>query len=243
MYCDWSHYESGRAHLVPGGLGFVEDGVRLNCHGGSHLDARGHVIAEGTLALGIDAATTVGGLSRLDVAQVARTGVVCRAVLCDLTLASHGAPLERAHEVTLSDIESCLVREGAEIEPGDMLLLHTGSLRRYRLEGRARFFHDYSEPGVSDDRALIDWIDEKDILGLGSDTLANELPRSPRTREEYPMHRHLLRDRGLQFHETLWLEDLALDCARDGVYAGLYVASPLKIVGGSGSPVNPLFVK
>ena len=36
---------------------------------------------------------------------------------------------------------------------------------------------------------------------------------------------------------------LAADCAEDGRYAFLYVAAPLKVAKGSGSPVNPVVIK
>jgi kynurenine formamidase len=243
MYRDWSHYEKGLAQPVAGGVASVDDGVLLNCHGGSHLDALGHVICEGTITGGVPASSTVGGLADADVAAVARVGVVCRGVLVDLCRPHGGEPLPRDHEVTLGELESCLDAQGVTVERGDMLLLHTGSLRRYWTEGTAAFFAGYSEPGLSHDDLLFDWVDAHAVLGVGSDTLANELPRCPRTGEEYSLHRYLLRDRGLQFHEGLWLEDLAADCAADGRYVGLYVASPLKLVGASGSPINPLFLK
>lgn len=39
------------------------------------------------------------------------------------------------------------------------------------------------------------------------------------------------------------LKDLADDCAKDGQYDFLFVGAPLKIVGGTGSPVNPFAIK
>ena len=39
------------------------------------------------------------------------------------------------------------------------------------------------------------------------------------------------------------LEKLADDCEQDGQYAFLYVAAPLKVAKGSGSPVNPVVIK
>ncbi len=243
VYRDWSHYEKGLVHPLPGGVASVDDGVLLNCHGGSHLDARGHIMAEGAIAGGVSASSTVGGLAEADVAAVARLGIFCRGVLVDLCSCSDGTPLARDHEVTLAELESCLRAEEVELEPGDMLLLRTGSLLRFGQEGPEFFWKDYSEPGLSRDEALFAWLDDLPVLGIGTDTLANELPTNPRTGEQYPLHRYLLRDRGLQFHEGLWLEELAADCAADRRYVGLYVASPLKMVGASGSPVNPLFRK
>lgn len=243
MYQDWSSYEKGILRPDAGNVAWVDDGVLLNCHGGTHIDALGHVIVDGTIAGGVDASSTVGGLAHADVAAIARLGVISRGVLVDLCRKNADQPLARDHQVTLGEIESCLRDEHVEIAPGDMLLLRTGSLERYRREGSAEFFTEYSEPGLSHDEELFAWIDECGLLGIGSDTLANELPRDPAAHEEFCLHHHLLRDRGLQFHEVLWLEELAADCAADGRYIGLYVASPLKLVGASGSPVNPLFVK
>jgi kynurenine formamidase len=243
MYQDWSHYEKGVLHPDAGNVAWVDDGVLLNCHGGSHLDALGHVIVDGTIAGGVSASSTVGGLEHADVAAIARLGVLCRGVLVDLCRENGGAPLARDHLVTFDEIRSCLRDQHVDIASGDMLLLRTGSLERYHQEGAAAFFTDYSEPGLSYDQALFEWIDAHRVLGIGSDTLANELPRDPSAHEEFCLHHHLLRDRGLQFHEVLSLAELAADCAVDGRYAGLYVASPLKLVGASGCPVNPLFVK
>jgi len=39
------------------------------------------------------------------------------------------------------------------------------------------------------------------------------------------------------------LEALAEDCARDGAWEALFSAPPLRVVGGVGSPLNPLAVK
>ena len=126
---------------------------------------------------------------------------------------------------------------------GDVILIRTGSLPRFYEVGPQEFFADYSEPGLSDDPELIEWIDRQQIVGIGTDSLANELPYSARSDQMYPLHRLLLRNRGMTFHEALWLEELAADSRADGCYAGLYVALPLKLVGASGSPMNPLFVK
>jgi hypothetical protein len=56
-------------------------------------------------------------------------------------------------------------------------------------------------------------------------------------------HVAALRDLGLLVGELFDLDELASDCAADGAYAGLFVAAPMPIVGASGSPLNPLFIK
>jgi kynurenine formamidase len=50
------------------------------------------------------------------------------------------------------------------------------------------------------------------------------------------VHRLLLVERGIHIVETLQLEELAAD----GVGEFAFVAAPLKLVGGTGSPLRPL---
>jgi kynurenine formamidase len=48
---------------------------------------------------------------------------------------------------------------------------------------------------------------------------------------------------GLLIEEMWALEELAADCAADGVYEFFLTAAPLPITGAVGSPVNPIAVK
>jgi kynurenine formamidase len=52
-----------------------------------------------------------------------------------------------------------------------------------------------------------------------------------------------MRNLGVTFAEIIDLDALAADCAADGQYTFLYTAAPLKVVNGTGAPVNPLVVK
>jgi kynurenine formamidase len=58
-----------------------------------------------------------------------------------------------------------------------------------------------------------------------------------------PLHIALMRNLGVVFTEAAWLDDLADHCAADSRYEFLYAAAPLKIVGGSGSMVNPIVIR
>jgi len=48
---------------------------------------------------------------------------------------------------------------------------------------------------------------------------------------------------GLTVGEMFDLDALAEDCAADGVWEFLFIAPPLRITGGVGSPLNPLAIK
>jgi hypothetical protein len=47
---------------------------------------------------------------------------------------------------------------------------------------------------------------------------------------------------GVHLLDYLQLEDLARHCERTGRWAFLFVAAPLRVPGGTGSPVNPIAV-
>ena len=56
-------------------------------------------------------------------------------------------------------------------------------------------------------------------------------------------HVAALRDLGLLVGELFELDELAADCAADGIYEGMFIATVMPVVGASGSPLNPIVVK
>jgi len=242
-YRDWSHYASGKAAVEAHRPCSADDGFFISCHGTTHMDALGHIWVDDQLYNGYPAKTTAGWLERCSIAPMSQRGVVTRAVLFDVA-AARGVPyLPPKSEITLQELLSVAADTGTEVQKGDVILIRTGSLPRFYEVGPQEFFSDYSEPGLSDDPELIEWIDREQIAGVGTDSLANELPYSVRSDQLYPLHRLLLRNRGITFHEALWLEELAADSQADGCYSGMYIALPLKLVGATGSPMNPIFIK
>jgi kynurenine formamidase len=82
-----------------------------------------------------------------------------------------------------------------------------------------------------------------EIPNLVTDTIANEVTIHPEHGVALPLHVALMANLGVTFTEIATLDDLAADCAEDGQYRFLYAAAPLKVVGGTGAPVNPIVVK
>jgi kynurenine formamidase len=82
-----------------------------------------------------------------------------------------------------------------------------------------------------------------EIPNLVTDTIANEVTVDPNNGVALVLHNALMRNLGVTLTEIADLEALAADSAEDGQYEGLYVAAPLKVAKGSGSPVNPVVLK
>ena len=91
--------------------------------------------------------------------------------------------------------------------------------------------------------ACVEWLHAREVAAVATDTNAVEVIPFEDPAVPLPVHQLCIRDMGLTLGEMFDLDELAADCARDGVWEFLFSAPPLKVVGGVGSPLNPLAVK
>ena len=255
MMRDKGHYESGKVKRVEGygGGESSEDLLMLPLHGTTHFDALGHVWYGDKLFNGFDANTTKGGLEFCSIAPIAEHGVIGRAVLADIPRFKGIEHLENGYHIPFEELKACLSWQNTEIQKRDILLVRTGWLNVFYGGEREKFYGEDEEksgrsfnliePGLSYEKELIEWFYEMEIPALCTDTLGNEQTFSSTTCTHFPLHRALIRDQGVLFGEIFNLETLAEDCAKDKIYEFMFMASPLKINGGTGSPANPMAIK
>jgi len=240
MSRDRGSYEAGKD--VPGGERQSADDVMiLPVHGTTHVDALGHFWYADEMYNGFDPNTTKGGLDRLSIEPIAERGVVGRGVLLDIARHRGVDSLERNAHISLDELQACAEEQGVELEKRDILVIRTGWLERF-YDGEQELIQEFDEPGITYSQELAEWFHEMEIPAFATDTLANEQTHSE-IGLKLPLHAAFLRDQGILFNEVNRLDELADDCADDGQYSFLYTCSPLKIVGGTGSPVNPLVIK
>ncbi len=79
------------------------------------------------------------------------------------------------------------------------------------------------------------------VAALGSDGNSDTAPSSTEG-VDFPIHVLAIAAMGIHLLDYLQFEDLRVACRRAGRWEFLFVAAPLLIVGGTGSPVNPLAV-
>jgi kynurenine formamidase len=139
--------------------------------------------------------------------------------------------------ITPQHLDAALKATKTTIEPGDLVLLRTGWARYFT--NFAQFVtggqgdqagHAVAGPGPEIDGAR--WLSERGVFAAGSDTIAFEKVPTP----SMPVHVHLLVESGIHIIEALNLEDLS----RDGIHEFVFIAAPLKLRGGTGSPIRPL---
>jgi len=238
------HHRAGLQHLMgrdggdysagarrPGGFQFAEDTVITPLHIGTHVDALCHAWCDGRLFNGYRESTirSTTGATRLGIEKM--PPVVTRGVLVDV-VALRGRTLHDGEEVTREDVEQCLSDARLTLEPGDAVLIHTGWLASQQPGLDVDF---NAEPGIGMDAAR--WLVESDVALIGCDNFAIEVMPF-REGEVFPVHQCVIRDFGVPLLEGLALARLVSTGRREF----FFVAAPLPIVGGTGSPLTPLAI-
>lgn len=117
--------------------------------------------------------------------------------------------------------------------PGSVVLFRTG-LMKYWDDSERYLGTGVGVPGVSLSGAR--WLTDRGVLAVGSDTASFE-HKPEWTVPALDVHVHLLVERGVPIMESVQLEELAADRVHSGFH---FVAAPLRIKGGTGSPIRPL---
>ena len=240
---DKGDFACGRGPAIPGGSEYSDDMIIMFLQGTTQYDALGHAWIEDQLWNGYDARTTGKKMTKADIFPVAERGVVGRGVLIDMARHRGKDALERGEGFDHTDLLEAAAAQGVTIEKRDILLVRTGWIGSYYRRTPEEFYRDFVEPGLGYSPELVAWFQEMEIPNLVTDTIANELSLDPATGAFLPLHIALMRNLGVLFTEIASLDALAQDCADDGQWDFLYTAAPLKVIGGTGAPVNPIAIK
>jgi len=232
--------ETGTTQHYPGAFRYADDYVFMALQAASQWDAVAHVFYDEQLYNGFPSSSvSVNGAARCSVDRLS-PGVVGRGVLLDVPRLRGERWLEAGEAITPDDLDQAVAAQQVDIFAGDILLVRTG-WRRMFLEHRDAGAFKAGEPGLS--VRCADWLHEHEIAAIASDNFAVEVIPSEFEDEVFPLHMILLRDMGMPLGEILDFEELAADCAQDGVYEFQFCAPPIKFARGVGSPINPLALK
>jgi len=207
----------------------------LGGHVGTHIDALGHVSQDGLLYGGIDASSSQSnhGLTELGIDTV--DPIFCRGVMLDVAAYHETDVLDPGYEVTVEDLVGASEAAGVAVVGGDAVLIRTGWADHWRDSDLFRG-QVAGAPGPGENAAR--WLVDHDVRVTGAETIAYEVIRPGEGHATLPVHRILLVEAGINIMEVMNLTDLA----EASVHEFLFVAAPLKIVGGTGSPMRPLAV-
>ena len=217
----------------------AKDYVGADYHndGHSHIDAFCHVGYEGSLYNGVptDAVTDHGATA--DSIEVLENGLIGRGVLLDIPRLRALPWLEPGEHVFREDLEAAEREQGVSVGAGDILLVRTGLAKR--LADLGAWETAKAKPGLHP-RAM-PFLGERGVAALGCDGNSDTAP-STTEGVAFPIHVLALNAMGAHLLDYLQLEDLAVACEQAGRWEFLFIAAPLRITGGTGSPVNPLAI-
>lgn len=209
----------------------------INYHGytHSHIDAQRHIAHDGKIYNGypLERVDQIGS-GNMGIHHM-KNGIFTRGVLVDIPLLKGVSYLEPGTSITIADLEAWEKKSGITVQRGDVLLIRTGRWAREKEKGMWKF--DENAAGLHASTAK--WLKERDVAVLGSDGTADVLP-SGCEGQTHPLHQLVLIGLGMPLLDNLNLEDIATVAAGQNRWEFLLVLAPLRVIGGTGSPLNPI---
>ncbi len=161
---------------------------------------------------------------------------ITRGILVDVAAYKGLESLEHGYEVTVMDVQGALERQGISeesLEPGDAYFF------RY---GWAQYWEDHNKyntnpPGIGLEVAK--WIVKKKASMIGSDQWTTEVVPNPDKNLAFPVHQELITRNGVWNLENMNLDELS----EDKVYEFLFIHTPIRFKGATGSPARPIAIR
>jgi kynurenine formamidase len=190
-----------------------------------------------------DGSGSVSFSRHLGLEHMAAHGVQGRGVLIDV--AHHLGNTPEWTPVGMATLREIMAADNVVIEPGDMVLIHTGfatqvlAWNRNPDAAKIRAMYPYLD---GEDEEVLEWITRSQMSALIADNYAVEGWPAP-SREPHtliPVHHLCLFKLGIPLGELWYLHDLAAWLRANNRSRFLLTAPPLRLPGAIGSPLTPV---
>ena len=222
-----------------GTLRFAKDYIGVDYHndGHSHIDALCHVAFDGALYNGRPSTSISSEGASVDTIEAVKDGLVGRGVLLDVP-GLRGVPwLEPGDHIYPDDLERAERKQGVKVVDGDILLVRTGHTHRLGELGP----WDTASAKAGLHPTVARFLSDRRVAALGSDGNSDTAP-STTEGIDFPIHALALNAMGVHLLDYLQFEDLLAACERERRWEFLFAGAPLRVVEGTGSPLNPLAI-
>ena len=223
--------------VTTAGPPYAMDRLAVTYHGGAHthMDALSHRLFDGRIYNGFDATeVTLEDGAKKDSIYTAHAGIVTRGVLMDIP-ALKGVPyLQPGTRIFVEDLEAWERKSGVRVSAGDALFIRTG--RWVRAKTGATASSDTS--GL--DASVIPWLKRRDVAVIASEFALDARPSSDGL--GLAVHDFALAYLGIHVIDNCDLTALAEAAGARKRWAFQFIAAPLPIRTGTGSPINPIAV-
>ena len=162
--------------------------------------------------------------------------IITRGVLIDIA-GYKGVPvLPPTYEVTVADVRGALARQGmteASLQRGDAIFFAYGWSANWKNPS----IYQAGQPGIGLEVAR--WVVDRRPSMVGSDSSGLEVTPNPDPELIFPVHQELLTKQGIWNLENLHFEELLAERA----YEFLFVFTPVRFKGATGSPGRPIAIR
>jgi kynurenine formamidase len=215
----------------------ARDYLALDLHGlwTTHVDALSHMFVRGEMFGGRPASEVRSDGARSNTVLSMADGVVGRGVLLDVARVRQRPYFGLGEVVTVDDLEAAEASQGVHVGRGDVLSVMWGrEARRSVTRGFDGFSGLHAE--------CLPWLHRRQVAVLGSDGISDPMPFVGTPQWPFPVHQIGITAMGLHLIDNMKLAHLSERCADAGRWEFLFTMAPLRIVKGTGSPVNPVAV-
>ena len=203
--------------------------------GATHLDAICHMFYDGQMFNGHSQdEVTEEGARKYSIHHM-KDGIFTRGILMDIPRLKGVPYLEPGTPIYPEDLDAWEEKAGLKVGSGDTVLIYTGRWKLRDEKGPWKIEENSAGLYASCGR----WLRERDIAILGSDAASDMLPSGVEG-FSHPIHQLALVAMGMPIFDNLDLEAVSEEAARQNRWEFLLTAAPLRVVGGTGSPLNPI---
>jgi kynurenine formamidase len=205
----------------------------------THIDALCHMFVRGEMYGGrsADLVKSTGALA--NTIMVAADGLSGRGVYLDVPRALGVEHLPGNTAISVAHLEAAERELGVRVQEGDLLVVGAGRDARRRDAGTLDPFRD----GLAGLHAeCLPWLHDRGVAVLGSDGISDPTPGLGIPEWPFPVHQVGIVGMGLHLIDNMALDALTAACAEEGRWEFLLTIAPLRVVGGTGCPVNPVAV-
>lgn len=224
-----------------GGLRYADDSVSMPLQCGTQWDALGHIFYDDKMWNGYDAALVDSGGAHKNGIEKTKDRMVGRGVLLDVARHCGLDYLEDGTAITIDDLVATAAAQRVEVRRGDFVIVRTGQMGQRLKAGEWGGYAGGDAPGLAFETC--EWIHKTEIAAICTDTWGCEVRPNETADASQPWHWVVIPMIGITMGEIFYLEELAADCAEDGVYEFFFCGPPLPITRAVGSPINPMAIK
>jgi kynurenine formamidase len=162
-----------------------------------------------------------------------KDGVLTRGILFDATAYLGVEWLAPSTPIYWEDLEAMERLQGVRVQPGDAIFLHTGRWKRQAAgqgTNNAAGYH----------ASVAQFLKDRGVAFIGSEMAQDVQPGGFPGFSSLPVHTLAIGVLGIGSFDALDLDELAATARRLRRYEFMFTAAPLRVVGGTGGPINPI---